>query len=161
MNRESYFQQQKFLANIYTDSKLRKEFFVNPIAVAEQNGLDSSIAKKLADIDQETVEKFSLGLVIKRFDAFNVIFPKTFEQLGEDNSFNLFYAWALDNPLLDTVETWFAITRWDFVAFVRYCLNNAKTLDIEEEVLGVMEPELKSVLLKLQETSDWIKQDSF
>lgn len=59
-------QTQALLARLYTDARLRRDFFDAPAAVAARFGVESGEAQRLAAIDRREVEAFAHSLLGKR-----------------------------------------------------------------------------------------------
>jgi hypothetical protein len=55
-----------FLARLYTDEELRREFLATPLAVARRAGLDAAQAAALAAVDRAGLELAAQSIARKR-----------------------------------------------------------------------------------------------
>jgi hypothetical protein len=75
---------QKLQARLYTDSRLRKRFFADPVTVGAGFGLSSDAAHELAQLSQESVREFTRVIRRKRLDQVSRLFPLSTELLGRE-----------------------------------------------------------------------------
>jgi hypothetical protein len=83
---------QAFLARLFTDRRLRGDFFADPVAVAKRFGLDDEEAQNLAGLDRREVEAFAESLIGKRALDARKVLPLTAKALGKDFDALLFEA---------------------------------------------------------------------
>ncbi len=83
---------QALLARLFTDTKLRRAFFEEPIATALGCGLDLAEATTFAKLDKREVEDFARSLLGKRALDARKALPLTARGLGADFNGLLFEA---------------------------------------------------------------------
>jgi hypothetical protein len=87
---------QALLARLFTDARLRSDFFSDPIQTARRCGLDDDDAQSLARLDRREVEEFARSLLGKRALDARKILPLTARVLGKD--FDALFFEAIDGP---------------------------------------------------------------
>jgi hypothetical protein len=77
-------EQQNFLARLYTDEGLRREFFSSPATIGAENDLNESEIGELAAIAREEMDYFAGSLVAKRRREAEKFLPLTRIALGKE-----------------------------------------------------------------------------
>lgn len=80
----SLHEQQNFLARLYTDAKLRREFLSEPINIGLANNLNKIEINEIAEILPEEINFFAVTLFWKRLREVEKLMPLTKEFLKED-----------------------------------------------------------------------------
>ena len=86
-------QTQQVLAQLYTNSELRKRFFDNPQTVGAELGLSDEKTQQLAEISAQQVNIFANSLKWKRLGEVRELLPRTARVLGK-NFNDLFWRYA-------------------------------------------------------------------
>jgi hypothetical protein len=84
---------QQVLAQLYTNSELRKRFFANPQTVGAELGLNDEETQQLAEISVQQVNIFANSLKWKRLGEVRELLPRTARVLGK-NFNDLFWRYA-------------------------------------------------------------------
>lgn len=80
----SLLEQQNFLARIYTDENLRREFLSAPERIGSQHDLNETEIAELAAVFPEELNSFADSLVYKRLREVEKLLPLSREVFGED-----------------------------------------------------------------------------
>lgn len=84
---------QQILAQLYTNSELRKRFFANPQTVGAELGLSDSETQQLSQLSVQEVNVFANSLKWKRLGEVRELLPRTARVLGK-NFTSLFWRYA-------------------------------------------------------------------
>jgi hypothetical protein len=84
------------LARLYTDDRLRENFFADPRAVGAELGLSDGEARQLGSADRRRVELFAESLRLKRLGEVRGLLPRTAAVLGDGELRALFLEFAGD-----------------------------------------------------------------
>lgn len=87
-------QTQALLARLFTDAKLRRAFFEEPVATGMHFGLDGAEAERFAELNEREVEDFARSLLGKRALDARKALPLTAQALGP----------AFDSMLFEAIE---------------------------------------------------------
>lgn len=80
----SLLQQQNFLARLYTDEKLRRDFLSAPEKIGRENNLSKNEIADLTTVLPDEINFFADSLVWKRLREVEKFLPLTKQSLGED-----------------------------------------------------------------------------
>ncbi|AFY32789.1 hypothetical protein [Calothrix sp. PCC 7507] len=86
-------QTQQVLAQLYTNTELRKRFFAHPHAVGAELGLSDSEIQQLSQLSVQEVNVFANSLKWKRLGEVRELLPRTVRVLGK-NFTTLFWRYA-------------------------------------------------------------------
>jgi hypothetical protein len=75
---------QQTLARLYTDTRLREQFFSDPAGVCELLGLDSEEFEQLAQLSRKQMDLFADSLQQKRLNEVEKMLPLTRRALGKE-----------------------------------------------------------------------------
>lgn len=106
----SLFEQQNFLARLYTDENFRKSFLQKPEKIGAENDLSEKEIKELAAVLPEELNFFADSLFWKRLREVEKFLPFTRKALGEDFSIcfrrfsQTYNAQSIKKHLEDAVE---------------------------------------------------------
>lgn len=89
----SLLEQQNFLARIYTDENLRREFLFAPEKIGAQNNLNEKEISEIVEIFPDEINVFAESLIWKRLREVEKLLPLTRKHLPED-FINLFHRFA-------------------------------------------------------------------
>lgn len=89
----SLLEQQNFLARIYTDENLRREFLNEPREIGEANNLNESEINEILEIFPDEINSFAESLIWKRLREVEKFLPQTRRVLAKD-FINLFREFA-------------------------------------------------------------------
>jgi len=84
---------QQVLAHIYTDSKLRNDFFTNPDTVGRTLGLNCQEIQQLSQLSRQEVNLFAVSLKHKRLGEIRKLMPLTNKVLKQEFD-RLFFRYA-------------------------------------------------------------------
>lgn len=123
---------QIFLAKLYTDPAFREQFWAEPQALAQANGIDSETAEKIRQLPY--FQFFSQSLIHKRLHIVRQFMPLSWEVLGEKKYNLLFEEFA---PTFQTSETQpYQLEAWAFSQFVLKKNNQQSFLSLlQKEIL--------------------------
>ncbi|HLO85317.1 MAG TPA: hypothetical protein VK203_09935 [Nostocaceae cyanobacterium] len=110
---------QQVLAQIYTNTELRKRFFANPQVVGLELGLSLDEVEYLTQLSQKDVNTFANSLKWKRLGEVREMLPRTAKVLGKD--FNTLF-WQYAETYL---PTGIKKHRDDTIAFSNFILKTA------------------------------------
>ena len=88
-------EQQRLLARLYTDARIRGEFQADPRRVGGEFGLSPAESDSLAERSGEQIRRFAQMLRAKRFGEIQDLLPATLAALGDETSRRLFQEFAL------------------------------------------------------------------
>ena len=80
----SLFQQQNFLAKLYTDENLRSAFFSEPEKIGKEFFLNESEITEISEMLREEISFFSESLIVKRFREAEKFLPLVRISAGDD-----------------------------------------------------------------------------
>lgn len=149
-------QTQQVLAQLYTNSELRKRFFANPQAVGAQLGLSDDEIQQLSQLCQIRVNLFANSLKWKRLGEVRELLPRTAQVLGK-NFTTLFWRYA-QTYLPQGIKK----HRSDAIAFANFILKVAPEEGIDPPRLDLVRYE--KAWLKASEPSSkltvcWLSYD--
>jgi len=119
---------QNFLARIYTDEKLRREFLSEPEKIGLAHNLNESEIAELAEVFPEELNAFAESLFYKRLREVEKLLPLTRQVLDKDfeKFFREFSAEFLPESIKKHLED--AIRFAEFLQTKDFSLNQAKDL---------------------------------
>ncbi|MDZ7958987.1 MAG: hypothetical protein RMY34_14080 [Aulosira sp. DedQUE10] len=118
-------QTQQVLAQLYTNTELRKRFFANPQIVGAELGLSEAQTQQLAEISAQEVNIFANSLKWKRLGEVRELLTRTATALGK-NFNDLFWRYA-DTHLPQGIKK----HRQDAIAFANFIIKVAQQETIE------------------------------
>lgn len=80
----SLFEQQNFLAKLYTDARLRRDFTSEPLKIGGENNLTEIEIQEISEIFHEEINFFAESLLWKRLKEAEKLLPLTRRILNED-----------------------------------------------------------------------------
>lgn len=80
----SLLEQQNFLARIYTDANLRREFLAAPENTGRKNNLNENEIAEILEIFPDEISRFAESLMRKRLHEVEKFLPLTHQVLGAD-----------------------------------------------------------------------------
>lgn len=122
----SLLETQNFLARLYTENKLRRNFLAEPEKVGRENGLSKTEIEELLDIFHEELEFFAESLFYKRLREVEKFLPLTKNVSGE-NFEKCFRAFA-DSYLPSGVQRHLE----DAVEFCAFLQKSKSVSDVEK-----------------------------
>jgi hypothetical protein len=106
----SLLKQQDFLAKLYTDERLRRDFITSSLKIGSENGLSESEIREIREIFHEEINFFAESLFRKRLNEAEKLLPFTgrilksdFEKLFRDFSQN-YQSQTIKKHLEDALE---------------------------------------------------------
>jgi hypothetical protein len=118
-------QTQQVLAQLYTNSELRKRFFANPQTVGAELGLSECETEQLSRLSVQEVNVFANSLKWKRLGEVRELLPRTARVLGK-NFTTLFWRYAETHLLQDIKKH-----REDAIAFANFIAKVAQQEGID------------------------------
>lgn len=81
---------QHFLAAIYTDASLRRDFLAAPEKVAKRFDISAETARILKEKHSEAINFFATSLIRKRFNILRSFLPRSFQMIEENALWQFF-----------------------------------------------------------------------
>jgi len=120
----SLLEAQNFLARIYTDENLRREFLSAPEKIGRANNLTETEINELAEVFPEELNSFAESLFYKRLREVEKFLPLTKYLLKQD--FEKYFRLFADSYLPSTVKKHLE----DAVEFCNYLQKNNRISDV-------------------------------
>ena len=127
---------QNLLAHLYTDSKLREDFFIDPSLIARQFDLNEIEIEKATRLAQLQVDGFSHSLIQKRLNEVKKKLTLTSQVLGQQFN-HLFYQFAQNEQCKGTQKY-----LEDCYQFSEFIVSVAHREDIKSWVIDLLRYEI-------------------
>lgn len=145
----SLLEAQNFLARIYTDENLRREFLSEPEKVGRANNLTETEIAELAGVFPEELNSFAQTLFYKRLREVEKLLPLTRNSIGEN--FEKYFRIFANSYMPSSIKRHLK----DAVEFCAYLQKDKNTSDVEKNTAKFERAKLefygfeKSVVVKI------------